>query len=281
MRFSVTIFITDETIGPAEMARECEDRGFSALYLPEHTHIPISRVTPAPMGEPLPHYYQRCVDPFVALMAAAAATTTLRVGTGICLVAQRDPIVTAKQVATLDLLSGGRFTFGVGFGWNREEAADHGVDWPNRRDMVREHVLAMRELWSAEEASFKGEYVTFDPTWQWPKPAQHPHPPVWLGVGAGPKNFAHLVEYADGWIPIGGRGLTEAIPELRRACEEAGRDASNLDIVPFGSTPDRAKFDHFASLGVTEVVANAPSGPADEVLPFLDRYAQIAEEFGG
>lgn len=281
MRFSVTVFLTDQTIGPAEMARECEARRFDALYLPEHTHIPTSRATPAPMGEPLPHYYQRCVDPFVALMAAAAATATLRVGTGICLVAQRDPIVTAKQVATLDMLSGGRFTFGIGFGWNREEAADHGVDWPRRREIGREHVLAMRELWRNEEASFGGDYVTFDSTWQWPKPAQQPHPPIWLGVGAGPKNFAHLVEYADGWIPIGGRGLKDAIPELRRACEEAGRDVSKLDIVPFGSTPDRAKFEHFESLGVTEVVANAPSGAAGEVLPFLDRYAEIVEEFRG
>ena len=281
MRFSVTIFITDQTITPAEMARECEARGFYGLYLPEHTHIPTSRATPAPMGEPLPQYYRRCVDPFVGLMSAAAATERLRVGTGICLVAQREPIVTAKQVATLDMLSGGRFTFGVGFGWNVEEAADHGVEWSTRRERVRENVLAMQELWANEEASFKGEHVAFDSSWQWPKPVQQPRPPVWLGVGAGPRNFSHLVEYADGWIPIGGRGLSTAVPELRRAFEESGRDMSNFDIVPFGSTPDRAKFEHFAELGVTEVVANAPSGPADEVLPFLDRYAEIAEEFGG
>ena len=281
MRFGVTIFLTDQTIGPAEMARECEDRGFDALYLPEHTHIPTSRATPAPMGEPLPHYYQRCVDPFVALAIAAQATQRLRIGTGICLVAQREPIVTAKQVATLDLLSGGRFIFGVGFGWNVEEAADHGVDWPNRRDRVREHVLAMRELWTNEEASFAGEHVSFDASWQWPKPAQTPHPPVWLGVGAGPRNFAALAEYADGWIPIGGRGLTEAIPQLRRVFSESGRDMSNLDIVPFGSTPDRGKFEHFAELGVTEIVANAPCGTAAEVVPFLDRYAHIAEPHRG
>ena len=281
MRFGVTIFLTDQTIGPAEMARECEDRGFDALYLPEHTHIPTSRATPAPMGEPLPHYYQRCVDPFVALAMAAQATQRLRIGTGICLVAQREPIVTAKQVATLDLLSGGRFTFGVGFGWNVEEAADHGVEWPSRRDRVREHVLAMRELWTNEEASFSGEHVSFDTSWQWPKPAQTPHPPVWLGVGAGPRNFAALAEYADGWIPIGGRGLTEAIPELRRVFEESGRAMSNFDIVPFGSAPNRGKFEHFAELGVTEIVANAPCGTAAEVVPFLDRYAQIVEELRG
>ena len=281
MRFSVTVFLTDQTMGPAEVARECEARGFHGLYLPEHTHIPTSRATPAPMGEPLPHYYQRCLDPFVALMAAAAATQRLRVGTGICLVAQRDPIVTAKQAATLDLLSGGRFTLGVGFGWNAEEAADHGVDWKARRSIGREHVLAMRELWTSEVASFAGDHVAFDDCWQWPKPVQQPHPPIWLGVGAGPQNFAQLAEYASGWIPIGGRGLAQAAPQLRRAFEEAGRSVSNLDIVPFGSTPDPAKFAYFADLGVTEVVATAPSGHAGEILPFLDRYAEIAAEFGG
>lgn len=279
MRFSVTAFLTDQTMGPAEFARECEARGFHAMYLPEHTHIPTSRATPAPMGEPLPRYYQRCLDPFVALMAAASATERLRVGTGICLVAQRDPIVTAKQAATLDLLSGGRFTLGVGFGWNAEEAADHGVDWGARRSIAREHVLAMRELWTSEAASFAGEHVAFDDCWQWPKPVQQPHPPIWLGVGAGPKNFVQLAEYANGWIPIGGRGLAQAIPMLRQAFEEAGRSVADVDIVPFGSSPDPAKFEHFADLGVTEVVATAPPGQADEVVPFLDRYAAIAEAF--
>jgi probable F420-dependent oxidoreductase len=278
VRYSVTIFLTDQTIGPAEMAREVEARGLDGLYLPEHTHIPTSRATPAPMGEPLPGYYSRCLDPFVALAAAATATERIRLGTGICLLAQRDPIVTAKEAATLDVLSGGRFTFGVGFGWNAEEARDHGVDFDRRRDVVREKVLAMRALWTAEVAEFSGEHVSFAPSWQWPKPVQQPHPPVWLGVGAGPRNFAHLVTYADGWIPIGGRGLTDALPELRRAFEEAGRDFAGFDVVPFGSSPDAAKFEHFAALGVTEVVANAPVGRRDEVLPFLDRYAEIVEE---
>ena len=277
MRFSVTIFLTDQTIGAADMARETEARGFHGLYLPEHTHIPTSRATPAPMGEPLPHYYQRCVDPFVALATAAAVTTRLRLGTGICLLAQREPIVTAKQAATLDMVSGGRFTLGVGFGWNREEAEDHGVDFDQRREVVREKVLAMRALWQDDEASFSGEHVQFQPSWQWPKPVQQPRLPVWLGVGAGPRNFAHLAEYADGWIPIGGRKLAEAVPHLREAFSAAGRDMADLDIVPFGSSPDRAKFEHFAEMGVTEVVANAPSGGPDEVLPFLDRYAEIVD----
>lgn len=279
MRFSVTIFLTDQTIGVAEMARETEARGFHGLYLPEHTHIPTSRATPAPMGEPLPHYYSRCVDPFVALATAAAATERLRLGTGICLVAQREPIVTAKQVSTLDLVSGGRFTFGVGFGWNREEAEDHGVPFADRREVVREKVLAMQALWRNEEASFDGDHVAFQRSWQWPKPVQQPRPPVWLGVGAGPRNFGHLAEYADGWIPIGGRGLADAVPQLREALSAAGRDPSDLDIVPFGSSPDAAKFEHFAEVGVTEVVANAPCAGREDVLPFLDRYAEIVDAF--
>ena len=281
MRFSVTIFLTDQTIGPAEVALQIEARGFHGLYVPEHTHIPTSRATPAPMGDPLPDYYRRCLDPFVAMTAAAAATDRLRVGTGICLLAQRDAIVTAKEVATVDLLSGGRFTFGVGFGWNEEEAADHGVDFANRRAIVREKMLAVRTLWTEKEAAFEGEYVRYAPTWQWPKPVQEPYPPVWLGCGAGPENFANLVEFADGWIPIGGRGLKDALPELRRALEEAGRDPASFDVVPFGSTPDAGKFEYFASMGITEVVAMAPTGPASEVLPFLDRYAKTVEEWHG
>ncbi len=281
MRFSVTVFLTDQTIGPAGMAKEVEARGLHALYLPEHTHIPTSRATPAPTGGPLPHFYSRCVDPFVALTAAAVATKRLRVGTGVCLVAQREPIVTAKQIATLDHLSGGRFTFGVGFGWNVEEAADHGVEWSTRRERVREHVLAMRTLWTSEEAQYAGEHVRFAPSWQWPKPVQRPHPPIWLGAGAGPRNFSHLVEYADGWIPIGGRGLGDAVPRLRGALADAGRNPHAFDVVPFGSTPDAGKFEHFAEVGVTEVVANAPPGGVNDVIPFLDKYAEIAEQFTG
>jgi probable F420-dependent oxidoreductase len=230
------------------------------------------------MGEPLPHYYSRCVDPLVALTAAAAVTQRLRVGTGVCLIAQRDPIVTAKQVATLDMVSGGRFTLGIGFGWNVEEAEDHGVVFAERRDIVREKVLAMEALWTADEAGYDGKYVQFAPSWQWPKPVQQPRRQVWLGAGAGPRNFAHLAEYADGWIPIGGRGLAAAVPQLREAFADAGRDPAALEIVPFGSTPDRGKFEHFAEVGVTEVVANAPSGPRDEVLAFLDEYAAVADE---
>src|SRR5688572_4875036 len=194
------MFPTDRAMNIVELARAVEERGFSSLYAPEHTHIPTSRATPAPTGDAeLPEQYRRTLDPFVALTAAATATTRLRVGTGICLVAQRDPIVTAKEVASLDFLSGGRFSFGIGFGWNREEMADHGVTYADRRAIVRERVLAMRSLWEDDEAAFAGEHVRLAPSWAWPKPVQRPHPPILIGGAAGPKLFEHIVEYADGW----------------------------------------------------------------------------------
>lgn len=279
MRMGVTVFATDRAVGPAELAREAEARGFDSMYFPEHTHIPVSRRTPAPTGDAeLPEEYRRTLDPFVALGAAAAVTERLRLGTGICLVAQREPIVTAKAVATLDHLSGGRFVFGVGFGWNREEAADHGVEFSKRRERVREQMLAMQRLWSEDEAGFDGEHVRFEPSWSWPKPVQQPRPPVLVGGGAGPKLFAHIAEWADGWIPIGGAGVAAALPDLRRAFESAGRDPAALEVVVFGAMPDPGKLEYYESMGVTEVVCRLPSAPRAEVLPVLDQYAAFVHE---
>ena len=239
MRFGVMIFVTDRSIGMAELARAAEERGFDSLWVPEHTHIPTSRITPPPTGDAeLPEQYRRCLDPFVALTAAAAVTSRLRVGTGICLVAQREPLATAKAVASLDLVSGGRFNFGIGFGWNRDEIEHHGIEFSKRRDVAREHVLAMQRLWADDEAAFAGDHVRFTPSWSWPKPVQQPWPPILLGGAAGPRLFSHIAEYGDGWMPIGGSGLTRAIPELRRAVEEAGRDPSGLQVITFGSIPD-------------------------------------------
>jgi len=269
------MFATDRSIGAPELARAAEERGFSSLFLPEHTHIPTSRGTPWPGGGELPDEYRRSVDPLVALAAAATVTTRIRLGTGICLVAQREPIVTAKAVATLDMVSGGRFTFGIGYGWNREEMEDHGVDPRRRRDVVREKVLAMQALWRDEAASFQGDHVSLDESWSWPKPVQTPRPPVMIGGAAGPTLFAHVAEYADGWIPIGGAGVREALPRLHRAVEEAGRDPAEVRIVPFGTVPDRGKLDYYEEIGITEVVANVPSGPAAEVLPALDAIAPL------
>ncbi len=271
------MFLTDRSMGPVALARAAEERGLSSLYVPEHTHIPVSRRTPAPAGAPLAEEYRRTLDPFVALTAAAVTTTRLRVGTGICLVAQRDPIVTAKEVASLDLLSGGRFTFGVGFGWNVEEMQDHGTAPGARRDVVRERVLAMQRLWADDEASFSGEHVQLPPTWSWPKPVQQPWPPVLLGGAAGPILFDHIAEYGDGWIPIGGSGLARSITDLRRVWADAGRDPAALKVVPFGTLPEAGKLEHYRELGCTGCILQLPSGPADEVLPVLDGHARFLD----
>lgn len=275
MRYGITIFATDRTIGPGELARAAEERGFASLYLPEHTHIPVSRRTPAPTGDPeLDPEYSRTLDPWVALCAAGAATTTMRLGSGVALVAQHHPINLAKQVATLDHLTGGRAVLGVGFGWNREEMEDHGVDYKQRRGVVREHVLAMQALWSEDEAGFVGEHVSFDPTWSWPKPVRR-RVPVLIGGGAGPLLFAHVAEYADGWIPIGGAGLGAALPALREAWAEAGRDPAGPDVVPFGTLPTPGKIDYYRGLGVTEVVLRVPGGDRDAALRSLDELAAV------
>jgi probable F420-dependent oxidoreductase len=278
MRFGVALFATDRSIGIVELAHAVEERGLDSLWLPEHTHIPTSRRTPYPNGGELPDEYRRCLDPFVALTAAAIAAPTIRVGTGILLIAQHDPIIAAKAAATIDVVTGGRFSLGVGFGWNEDEMNDHRVDYKTRRELGRENVLAMRALWTQEEASFDGQYVHLPPSWSWPKPVQPGGPPVLIGGAAGPKLFHHIAEYADGWIPIGGRGITDGLPKLRAAFEEAGRDPSSALVTPFGSIPDHGKLDYFESLGVTECVFQLPSAPADQVLPLLDKQAAIVSE---
>ncbi|MGP3928396.1 TIGR03619 family F420-dependent LLM class oxidoreductase [Nonomuraea sp. KM88] len=268
MRLGVTMFATDLAMPVPDLARAAEERGFSSLYLPEHTHIPVSRRTPPAGGQrELPEEYKRTLDPLVALSFAAAATERLRLGTGILLAAQRDPIVTAKAVATLDHLSGGRVVVGVGFGWNVEEIENHGVPYGRRREVARRNVLAMRALWRDEVAAFDG----FEPSWSWPKPVRIP--PVYVGGAAGPKVFAHVAEYADGWMPIGGHGIKAALPALREACEKAGRPMA--EVIPFGTRPTKEKLDYFAGLGIEEAVAALPSGFADEVLRFLDQYAAL------
>jgi probable F420-dependent oxidoreductase len=280
MKLGVTMFATDRAIAPVALARAVEDRGFHSLYLHEHTHIPTSRRTPPPTGEAvLAEEYKRTLDPFVALGAAAAVTSRLTIGTAVCLVAQHDPLVMAKEVATLDLISGGRLVLGVGFGWNREEMESHGVDFRRRRELVREKMLAMERLWSEEKASFAGELVRFEECWSWPKPVQQPRPPVLLGGAAGPKLFAHIAEYGDGWMPIGGAGVGAALPALHRAMEDAGRDPAAVSVVLIGTIPDPGKLEHYASLGVTEVALRLPSSPADAVLRVLDEYARLHEHF--
>jgi probable F420-dependent oxidoreductase len=274
MQLGVTIFATDRSMSPVELAVAAEARGFRSLYVPEHTHIPTSRRTPPPTGDAvLAEEYKRTLDPWIALAAAASVTSTIRLGTGIALVAQHDAIALAKQIATLDRLSAGRVVLGIGYGWNEDEMESHGVDPRRRRARVRETMLAMQALWSNEVASFDGEFVRFAASWQWPKPLQTPRPPVLIGGAPGPKLFEHVAEYGDGWIPIGGAGVREALPALREAMTKRGRDPSALHVVPMGIVPTREKLDYYAEIGVTEAVLRLPSAPREEVLPLLDAYA--------
>jgi probable F420-dependent oxidoreductase len=278
VRHGVFIFATDETIGPIEVARACEERGFESLFLPEHTHIPAERETPWPSGGDLPRHYYRTLDPFVALGAAAAATTRLLLGTGICLVIERDPIVLAKEVATLDLISGGRLLFGVGAGWNREEMRNHGTDPAARMRVLRERVLAMKAIWAADGAEFHGEHVDFDPIHQWPKPVRRPHPPILVG-GTGPRVLDRVLAYGDGWFPLLRPSMPEdylprMVAELRRRAEAAGRDPIPVSL--FGAAADPAAVERYAEIGVDRCVYALPPGPAAEVLPALDRLAAVA-----
>ncbi|MFF3215345.1 TIGR03619 family F420-dependent LLM class oxidoreductase [Streptomyces sp. NPDC002886] len=284
MRIATTVFLTDRTIAPVPLARALEERGFSGLYLPEHTHIPVSRVTPAPMGGELPEMYGRTLDPFVALGQASAVTERLHLGTGITLVAQHDPIDLAKQVATLDHLSGGRVTLGIGYGWNVEEAADHGVEWRTRRELVRDRMALMRSLWSPHPTAYVGQFSSVQASSAHPKPAQTPRelapgvplygPRTLIGGQAGPKLFAAIADHSDGWLPIGGGGLTESLPALRQVWEAAGRDPKSLQVVPYAVQPTPGKMSHYADLGIEEVVLQLPSEGEAEILRILDDFGQ-------
>jgi probable F420-dependent oxidoreductase len=280
VKIGVTIQSTDKAMHPVEVARESEARAFHSLYIPEHTHIPTSRRTPAPTGaDVLPEEYLRSPDPYIALAAAASVTKTILLGTGIGLPAQHDPITFAKQIATLDWMSEGRFVFGIGYGWNHEEMENHGIVVNRRRAHVRESMLAMQALWSNEVASFEGEFIRFEPSWQWPKPTQRPWPRILIGGGAGPTLFAHIAEYADGWMPFGGAGMAAELDTLQRVFRERGRDPDELHIVPMGVLPTDEKLAYFAKMGVTEVVLRLPAATRDQVLPVLDEYAQYIGRF--
>lgn len=281
MRLGITCFLTDRDLAPAELATAAEERGFASLYLPEHTHLPVRADTPPALVEGVrADDYKRSLDPFVALATAVPVTMQLQLGTGVVLAAQHDPVVLAKQVATLDHLSGGRAVLGIGFGWNRAEAADHGVDFAARRQVAREHVLCMRALWRDDEAEFHGEFVDLDPCFSWPKPVRG-RVPVLLGGAATDANFAAVAEYGDGWMPIGGSGMGEAIPKLHQAFAAAGRDPATARVVPFGTIPTDAKLEHFAGLGVDEVVLRVPGGDRSAVLAVLDAHAAFVDRFGG
>ncbi|MBA2450227.1 MAG: LLM class F420-dependent oxidoreductase [Chloroflexi bacterium] len=279
MQFGVMMFPTDYAIGVVDLGRAAEEHGFESLFLPEHTHIPTSRRTPWPGGAELPQQYWHTLDPFVALTAVAAATERLRLGTGICLVIERDPITLAKEVASVDLLSGGRLLFGIGGGWNREEMENHGTDPRKRWRVLRERVLAMKAIWTEDEPQFHGEYVDFDPIWQWPKPVQRPHPPIIMG-GDGPKAVEGLIEYCDEWLPRPDRGeqpLADRIADVNRLAAQAGRGPIPVSI--FGASPDPKQIEAYEAAGAIRCVFGLPAAGADEVLPRLARYAEVIRSF--
>ena len=275
MRIGLTIFPTDYSIQPPELALEAETRGFESLWLPEHSHIPTSRKSPWPGGPELPKYYYDSYDPFVSLGAAAAVTKKIKLATGICLIVERDPIHTAKEVSTVDRLSGGRFIFGIGGGWNAEEMANHGTAFASRFKLMRERIEAMKVIWTQARAKFAGEFVTFDEMMQWPKPVQKPHPPIIVG-GGFPHAAKRAIAYGDGWIPIGGRlNIFEVLPQFRKMAEDAGRDPASLSFDVFGAKSDLDLFKRYRDAGVDRVVLGLPSKSRDEVLPLLDQLAAL------
>ena len=279
MKYGAMMFSTDYSIRPDDLAKMLEERGFESMWVPEHTHIPANRQSAWPGGGELPKDYWHTYDPFVALTAAAAVTNEIKLGTGICLMIERDPITTAKEIASLDLISNGRFIFGIGGGWNSEEMEDHGTDFRTRWRLLRENILAMKQIWTADEAEFHGEYVNFDKMWAYPKPLQKPHPPILMG-GDGPTTFDRVVEYCDGWMPIGSRNsggpsLSEKIVLLKRQASEAGRDPESLDITSFGVRPDPELVARLEDSGVNRIIFTLPSEERAQVTPLIDECARL------
>ena len=277
MDFGIGYFPTHEGLGPGQIARLAEEHGFESLFFAEHTHIPASRETPYPGGGELPVKYFHTLDLFVALTAAATATRTLRIGSGICLVTERDPITTAKEVASLDHLSGGRLEFGVGAGWNREELRNHGTDPRTRMRLMQERVEAMKAIWAEDEASYEGEFVSFERIWSWPKPLQRPHPPILVG-GNGPTVTDRVLAYGDAWFPNFARGPEDILERGRRLREQAGRPVE-LQVISVPADPKL--FERFAQAGVTRVVRWMPSGGPAVVEPAMARFETAIAEFTG
>jgi probable F420-dependent oxidoreductase len=280
MQFGASMFVTDYSITPTDIGRALEERGFESFWAPEHSHIPLSRRSPWPGGGELPKRYYDCMDPFVSLSFAAAATKRLRLGTGVCLVNQRDTIQTAKLVATLDQLSGGRFLFGIGIGWNAEEMENHGTVFATRAKLVRERIEAMKEIWTKTKPEYHGEMVNFDPMMAWPKPVQKPHPPVIVG-GGFPQGARRALRYGNGWIPITGRApVHEALAKFREMAKEMGRDPAEVPVTAFATPEDAEEIRRLADLGVSRVVVSLDSEGADKILPVLDRWAALMRQVG-
>jgi probable F420-dependent oxidoreductase len=283
MQFGAAMFFTDYSMGAAELARALEARGFESVWAPEHSHIPTSRRSPYQGGGDLPKQYCDVMDPFVSLAAAAAVTKTIRLGTGVCLITQRDPIQTAKLVASLDQVSGGRFLFGIGGGWNAEEMEDHGTVFKTRFKLMRERVEAMKEIWTKDAAEYHGEMVDFAPMAAWPKPVQKPHPPVIVG-GAFPHSARRALRYGDGWIPNASRAhyadVTDYLPQFKQMASEMGRDVGEVPITIWGATEDYDRLSRYRDQGVSRLVVSLPPENAVAALPALDRWAELIRRVG-
>jgi probable F420-dependent oxidoreductase len=284
LNFGTSMFFTDYSMAPGELGQALEERGFESVWAPEHSHIPLSRKTPFPGSGDLPKKYYDAMDPFVTLTVAAMATKTLKVGTGICLVAQRDPIQTAKLVASIDTVTGGRFLFGIGNGWNQDEMENHGTVFASRHKLARENVEAMKAIWTKSKAEYHGEFVNFDPMMAWPKPVQKPHPPVIVG-GAFPYSARRAIRYGDGWIPQAARGgyseIADMIPEFRKMATEAGRDPKSIEITVWFPKQDADLMKRYEDLGVARVVFNLDSEKADKVMPTIDSLAGLMRKVNG
>jgi len=278
MDFGALMFFTDYAISATEFAQALEARGFESVWAPEHSHIPTARKSPWPGGGELPKVYREAMDPFVSLTAAAVATKTLKVATGVCLVQQRDPIQTAKLVASIDQVSGGRFLFGIGGGWNAEEMADHGTEFRTRFKLMRERVEAMKEIWTKTKAEYHGEMVDFPEMMAWPKPVQKPHPPILVG-GAFPQAARRAVRYGDGWAPIAGRGpdgdVNQFLPRFHEMLLEAGRDPQSVPVTLFGITEDADQLARYRDRGIARAIVMLHSARRDAILPILDRWAEL------
>jgi probable F420-dependent oxidoreductase len=278
MKFGASMFFTDYSMGPAELAVALEERGFDIVWAPEHSHIPTSRKSSFILGSELPKRYYDVMDPFVTLTAAAMATRTLKVGTGVCLVAQRDPIQTAKLVASIDQVSGGRFVFGVGNGWNEDEMENHGTAFATRHKRARENIEAMKEIWTKSEAEYHGEFVNFDPMMAWPKPVQKPYPSILVG-GAFPYSARRAIRYGDGWYPNASSGNPEEyMPRFRQMAIEAGRDPGSLPMTIGGAPEDLNQLRRFQELGAARVNVSLPAEGRDAILPVLDRWAKLMSQ---
>ena len=281
MQFGAAIFFTDYSISPGDLGWALESRGFESLWAAEHSHIPLSRKSPWGGGGELPKQYYDVMDPFVTLTAAAAVTKKLKLGTGVCLVNQRDPIQTAKLVASIDQISNGRFLFGVGNGWNQDEMENHGTVFATRHKLVRERIEAMKAIWTQSKAEYHGEFVNFDPMMAWPKPVQKPHPPVIVG-GAFPYSARRAIRYGDGWIPHASRGtyaeIADMLPEFRKMATEAGRDPASIETTVWAPKPDADLMKRYQDLGVKRVVFNLESEKADTILPVVDAWEAVMRQ---